>query len=144
MRMAHLVAKRSSCSRRQVGAVLVRDRIPLMQAYNGTPTGALNCDEGGCPRCASDEPSLSGYGWCLCVHAEVNAVALAAHEGISIKGTTLYCTLRPCMDCLKAIVQAGVREIYYAQDFRYPDHIEDAYMTLIEGLKLYYQQLPEE
>lgn len=144
MALAHLTAKRSSCSRRQVGAVLVRDRIPLMQAYNGTPMGAINCDDGGCPRCASDEPSYSGYGWCLCVHAEVNAVALAAHEGIAVRGATLYCTLRPCLDCLKAVVQAGIRTIYYAETFDYPEHIESAYWGLAQQVGVVLALLPGE
>ncbi|MCM2270454.1 MAG: dCMP deaminase family protein, partial [Thermoanaerobaculia bacterium] len=99
--IAQAVAARASCLRRQVGAVIVVDNAILATGYNGTPMGVTNCDQGGCPRCASDAPVGAGYDACICVHAEQNAIAFAARHGNATKGGTLYTTLRPCFGCAK-------------------------------------------
>ncbi|WIG57670.1 MAG: hypothetical protein OJF49_000415 [Ktedonobacterales bacterium] len=129
--IAWVVASRANCLRRAVGALIVMDKRIVSTGYNGTPFGVLNCDEGGCPRCASDVPAQAGYDWCLCVHAEQNAIALAARQGTATDGAYLFVTLRPCFGCLKEAVQAGIREIVYDQSFEYHADLEDAYQSLL-------------
>ena len=140
--IARVVASRSSCSRRTVGALIVMDRRIVSTGYNGTPFGVKNCDEGGCPRCSSDAPVQAGYDWCLCVHAEQNAIALAARQGTATDGASLYVTLRPCFGCLKEAVQAGIREIVYDQPFDYSPDLEGAYQSLIEQSGMTLRQVP--
>ena len=116
MDIAQVAASRSNCSRRQVAAVLVRDKRIISTGYNGTPRGVRNCNEGGCPRCNSDAPSGSHLTECLCSHAEENAIVQAAYHGIMVKGATLYTTYSPCLLCAKMIINAGIEEVvYYAR-----------------------------
>jgi len=119
MQMAVLAASRSTCLRRHVGAVVVKERMVLSTGYNDTPRGLPNCGGGGCPRCASDAPSGSGLETCLCLHSEQNAIIQAAYHGVSIAGATIYTTHQPCLTCAKMIVNAGIRRIVFAGD--YPD-----------------------
>lgn len=119
MRIAEVVASRSNCSRRQVAAVIVRDQRIISTGYNGTPRGVKNCFDGGCPRCASDAPSGSELGECICNHAEENAIVQAAYHGISVKNATLYCTLSPCLICAKMILNAGIREVIYETEYSF-------------------------
>lgn len=140
--IAWVVASRSSCSRRSVGALIVMDRRIVSTGYNGTPFGVKNCNEGGCPRCASETLSGAGYDWCLCVHAEENAIALAARQGTATDGASLFVTLRPCFGCLKEAVQAGIREIVYDRPFDYDADLEAAYQTLLAGSGLALRQHP--
>jgi dCMP deaminase len=119
MRMAVLAASRSTCRRRHVGAVIVKDRMVLSTGYNDTPRGLPNCGDGGCARCASDAPSGSGLDTCLCLHAEQNGIIQAAYHGVAVVGATIYTTHQPCLTCAKMIVNAGVRRIVFAGD--YPD-----------------------
>ncbi|HEV8192493.1 MAG TPA: dCMP deaminase family protein [Ktedonobacterales bacterium] len=129
--IAWVVSSRSNCLRRKVGSIIVVERRIVSTGYNGTPFGVKNCDEGGCPRCASDLPRQAGYDWCLCVHAEQNAIALAARQGTATEGSLLYVTLRPCFGCLKEAVQAGIREVVYDQPFDYQPDFEVAYQQLL-------------
>ncbi len=129
--IAATVSRRSSCMRRQVGALIVVDKAIIATGYNGTPMGVRNCDAGGCPRCASDAPPGSGYDACICVHAEQNAIVLAARHGNATKGGVLYTTLRPCFGCAKEAIQAGIREVVFAQPFGYGPDLEDVYRRLI-------------
>lgn len=131
MNIAWVVSSRSNCLRRAVGALVVVRRTVISTGYNGTPFGVKNCDEGGCPRCASDLPRQNGYDWCLCVHAEQNAIALAARQGTATEGGSLYVNLRPCFSCLKEMVQAGVREVVYDQPFDYSPDLEESYQMLL-------------
>ena len=117
MEIAQVVAKRSNCSRRQVAAVIVKDNHLLSTGYNGTPRGVRNCNEGGCPRCASNAPSGTGLGECICSHAEENSITQAAYHGISTKDATIYVTLSPCLMCAKMIVNAGIREVVYDEEY---------------------------
>jgi dCMP deaminase len=130
--IARAVAARASCSRRQVGAVIVVDNAIIATGYNGTPMGVRNCDEGGCPRCSSDAPVGAGYDACICVHAEQNAIVFAARHGNATKGGTLYSTLRPCFGCLKESIQAGLRRIVFAEPFAYEAELEAVYRRLVE------------
>jgi dCMP deaminase len=129
--IAWVVASRSSCIRRRVGALIVVERRIISTGYNGTPFGVKNCDEGGCPRCASDTPQGAGLEYCLCVHGEQNAIALAARQGTATQDASLYVTTRPCFNCLKESVQAGIREVVYDQPYDYDDELEDAYQSLL-------------
>lgn len=119
MNIAHVVASRGNCSRRQVAALIVRDRRIISTGYNGTPRGVKNCFEGGCPRCASDAPSGSALGDCICCHAEENAITQAAFHGIAVADAMLYCTLSPCLLCAKMIINAGIREVVYEEEYRF-------------------------
>jgi dCMP deaminase len=129
--IAGTVSQRSNCIRRHVGAVIVVDKAIIATGYNGTPMGVRNCAEGGCPRCASDAPPGSGYDACICVHAEQNAIVLAARHGNATNGGLLYTTLRPCFGCAKEAIQAGIREIVFDQPFGYGPDLEEVYRRLI-------------
>ena len=113
MAIAHVVASRSTCSRRQVAAVIVKDNRIISTGYNGTPRGITNCNEGGCPRCNSTVPSGKSLDECLCSHAEENAITQAAYHGISVKGATLYTTFSPCLMCAKMIINSGIACVVY-------------------------------
>lgn len=115
MEIAGLVAQRSTCQRRNVGAVLVRDRRILASGYNGAPSGMEHCTLQGCLREQMDIPSGERYELCRSVHAEQNAIIQAAKHGISIEGATLYCTHAPCLICAKMLVQAGIRKAFYLE-----------------------------
>ena len=130
--IARAVAARASCRRRQVGAVIVVDNSIVATGYNGTPMGVTNCDEGGCPRCASDAAVGAGYDTCICVHAEQNAIVFAARHGNATKGGTLYSTLRPCFGCLKEAIQAGLVRLVFAESFAYEPELEEVYRRLVE------------
>jgi len=136
--IAREAAKRSNCIRRQVGAIIVKDRAIISTGYNGTPMGVTNCCDGGCLRCQSDVPPGEGYDTCICVHAEENAIVLAARHGNSTNGGVLYSTLRPCFGCVKLCIQAGIKEIIYDQDFKYEPELEAAYEALVleAGLRM--------
>ena len=121
MDIAHVAASRSNCSRRQVAAVVVRDKQIISTGYNGTPRGIKNCSEGGCPRCNSDVPSGQGLHQCLCSHAEENAIVQAAYNGIMLKGATLYTTYSPCLLCAKMIINAGIVEVVYHEHYTIDD-----------------------
>ena len=121
MEMAHVVAKRSTCLRRKVGAILVKDRHILSTGYNGAPKGLKHCSEVGCLRENLDIPSGERHELCRGLHAEQNAIIQAAVFGVSIKESTLYCTNTPCVVCVKMLINAGVREIIFSGD--YPDNL---------------------
>ena len=136
--IAQAVAARASCSRRRVGAVIVVQNAIIAAGYNGTPMGVRNCCDGGCPRCASDAPPGAGYDTCVCVHAEQNAIVLAARHGSATDGGTLYTTLRPCFGCAKEAIQAGIREVVFDEPYEYGEGLEQAYRRLIaeSGIRL--------
>ena len=140
--IAWVVSGRANCLRRRVGSLIVVERRIVSTGYNGTPFGVRNCDEGGCPRCASAQPSQAGYDWCLCVHSEQNAIALAARQGTATEGASLYVTLRPCFGCLKEAVQAGIREIVYDRPFDYQDDLEGSYQSLLRQSGIQMRQHP--
>jgi dCMP deaminase len=119
MNIAHVVKTRGNCSRRKVAAVVVADRRIVSTGYNGTPRGVRNCCDGGCERCASDAPSGSGLSECICCHAEENAITQAAYHGTRLKGASIYCTLSPCLTCAKMIINAGIAEVIYDQEYQF-------------------------
>ncbi len=132
MNIAHVVKTRSSCSRRQVAAVIVKDRRVISTGYNGTPRGVPNCDEGGCPRCASDVPSGTGLGDCICCHAEENAITQAALHGISVADGMMYVTISPCLTCARMIINAGIREVVFEGDYTFTEQTK----TLLDAAKV--------
>ena len=113
------VRARANCKGSHIGAVLAREGHIVSTGYNGTPHGTTNCDAGGCDRCSNREqyPSGTGYDLCICVHAEQNALLSAARFGISVDGSLLYTTWRPCFGCTKEMLQAGVRGVRYGADW---------------------------
>jgi dCMP deaminase len=121
MDIARLVARRSTCLRRQVGAVVVKEKHILATGYNGTPSGITHCAEVGCLRQQLGIPSGERHELCRGLHAEQNAIIQAAKHGVNITGSTLYCTNSPCVICSKMIINAGVRKIVYLEG--YPDSL---------------------
>ena len=119
MRITKLVATRSSCLRRSVGAVLVKDKRILATGYNGAPAGMAHCEEAGCLRDQLHIPSGERHELCRGLHAEQNAIIQAARQGTEIKDSTLYCTTAPCSLCAKMLINAGVTRLVY--EGSYPD-----------------------
>lgn len=120
MEITVVVSRRATCLRRQVGAILVKDRRILTTGYNGPPAGLPHCDElGGCLRDRLGVPSGERMEISRALHAEQNALVQAARHGINVKGATLYCTNAPCFTCAKMLVNAGIEEIIYLEE--YPD-----------------------
>ena len=117
MEIALLVARRSTCLRRMVGAVIVKDKRILSTGYNGAPSGVRHCIETGCLREQLKVPSGQRHELCRGIHAEQNAIIQAAYHGVSIKGATLYCTNLPCSICSKMIINAGIRCILYQSGY---------------------------
>jgi dCMP deaminase len=117
-----VVARRSTCLRRQVGAILVRDKRILTTGYNGPPRGLRHCGElGGCRRELWGVPSGERHELCRALHAEQNAIIQAALHGVSVTGATLYITNQPCALCAKMLINAGVERVVYQGD--YPDEL---------------------
>ena len=123
MDMAVLTAKRSTCLRRQVGAVIVKDRHMIASGYNGAPRGINHCGdrEGGCLRQQLGVPSGEKHELCRALHAEQNAIIQAAIHGQSIEGGTIYVTNQPCVICAKMIINAGIGRIVVKEG--YPDEL---------------------
>jgi dCMP deaminase len=120
MRMADLVATRSTCLRRQVGAVVVKEKRVLTTGYNGAPKGLKHCAEVGCVRTQNNIESGTRHELCRGVHAEQNAVIQAAYFGASIKDASIYTTNFPCVMCAKILVNAGIIEVVYKDDYEDP------------------------
>ena len=129
MEMAHLAAKRSTCLRRKVGAVIVKDKRVLTTGYNGAPKGLEHCEVTGCIREQLKVPSGERHELCRGVHAEQNAIIQAAVFGVSIKDAIIYITNYPCSVCAKIMLNAGITEVVY--DGEYKDDL--AIKLLAEG-----------
>jgi dCMP deaminase len=117
MSIAKVVATRSNCIKRKVAAIIVKDKRVVSTGYNGTPRGAKNCNEGGCPRCNSMALSGTALDECLCCHGEENAITQAAYHGTALKGAILYTTFAPCLLCTKMIINSGIVEVVYNQEY---------------------------
>jgi dCMP deaminase len=113
MEIARLVVSRSTCLRRQVGAVIVKDKKILATGYNGAPSGLAHCIDVGCLRDTLGIPSGERHELCRGLHAEQNAIIQAAYHGVSINGATLYCTNFPCIICTKMLINAGITRVVY-------------------------------
>jgi len=121
MDITKVVATRSTCLRRQVGAVIVKGKRLLTSGYNGAPQGLRHCGEAGCLRTVRAVPSGERHELCRGTHAEQNAIVQGALYGVAIEGATLYCTHQPCTSCTKMIINAGIRRIVYL--YPYPDEL---------------------
>ena len=117
MELAFLASKRSTCTRRSVGAIIVRDTRVISTGYNGPPRGSEHCDVSGCIREELNVPSGQRAELCRGIHAEQNAIIQAAVFGVSVVGGTLYCTNHPCSICAKMIINSGIREVVYMEDY---------------------------
>lgn len=113
LRMARIWSENSYCKRRQVGALIVKDKSIISDGYNGTPSGFENC-------CEDEENVTKPY----VLHAEANAITKVAKSSNSSEGATLYVTASPCIECAKLIIQAGIRRVVYSEQYRYTDGIE--------------------
>lgn len=121
MEIARIVSMRSTCLRRNVGAVIVKDKRILASGYNGAPSGLKHCAEVSCLREKMNIASGERHELCRGLHAEQNAIIQAAYHGVSINGAELYCTHLPCSICIKMLINAGIREIFYEEG--YPDEL---------------------
>lgn len=121
MDIAHLVSQRSSCLRRKVGAIVVKDKRVLSTGYNGAPTGVRHCEETGCLRQKMNVPSGQRHELCRGLHAEQNSFLQAALHGVSLKDSMMYITVTPCIICAKMIINAGIKEIVI--EGNYPDEM---------------------
>ena len=113
LRMARIWSENSYCTRRQVGALVVKDKMIISDGYNGTPSGFENV-------CEDDSGVTKPY----VLHAEANAITKIARSGNNSEGATLYVTDSPCIECAKLIIQAGIRRVIYARDYRLTDGID--------------------
>ncbi|MFO7896301.1 MAG: cytidine/deoxycytidylate deaminase family protein [Candidatus Cloacimonadales bacterium] len=121
MKMATLAAERSTCLRRKVGAIIVRNNQILSTGYNGAPKNVPHCAETGCLRAQMKVPSGERHELCRGVHAEQNAIIQAAVNGTSISEAVLYCTNQPCIICSKLLINSEIKTIYIAE--AYPDEL---------------------
>jgi dCMP deaminase len=121
MEIVDLIKTRSTCLRRQVGALIVKDKRILATGYNGAPMGCKHCSEVGCIREKLQIPSGQRHELCRAIHAEQNAIVQAAHSGTSVSGGTLYVTHQPCVLCAKMAINAGIKKIVFKGD--YPDEL---------------------
>ncbi|HAJ56287.1 MAG TPA: cytidine deaminase [Candidatus Omnitrophica bacterium] len=119
LEIARLVSKRSTCLRRKVGALVVKDRRILATGYNGTPSGIKHCSEAGCLRERLSVPSGERHELCRGLHAEQNVLLQASLHGVSLKGSVIYVTNQPCIICAKMIINAGIKEVVMSD--HYPD-----------------------
>lgn len=125
--ITQVVASRSTCCRRHVGAVIVKERRLLTSGYNGAPRGLAHCQEVGCLREKLGIPSGERHELCRGTHAEQNAIVQAAVYGVAIDGGTLYCTHHPCSGCTKLLINAGIVRIVYLNG--YPDELSAALLA---------------
>ncbi len=136
MKIASVVATRSTCLRHNVGSVIVRDKRIISTGYNGAPTGLPHCLEIGCSR--EGVESGTHHERCRAVHAEQNAIIQAAIHGVSTVGSTLYCTHQPCVLCAKMIINAQIMRVVYG--ISYPD---DEALKFLELAGIEVLQLPD-
>ncbi len=133
MEITHLVATRSTCVRRQVGAVIVKDKRILSTGYNGAPQGMAHCLDIGCLREKLNIPSGQRHELCRALHAEQNAIIQAATSGTNIQGADIYVTHFPCSLCMKMIINSSLEAIYYAAG--YPDELSKEFASE-SGIKM--------
>ncbi len=127
MNITFLVAERSTCLRRKVGAIAILDCRILATGYNGAPAGVRDCLEIGCLREELGVPSGQRHEICRGLHAEQNVIIQAALHGVSIRGADIYCTTQPCLICAKMLINAQVENVYYAT--AYPDELSTELMA---------------
>lgn len=135
MDIVGVVQSKSDCISRKNGTVIVHNRQILSTGYNGAPSGYVNCNEGGCRRCDNKQiESGQMLHECICVHAEINAITQAAKHGVSIDHAFMFTEWSPCMDCAKAIIQAGIKQVYFTGEYPAPGAIE---LMSTTGIRIY-------
>jgi len=136
MRLAFTAATRSTCNRRKVGAVAIREKRVIATGYNGAPRGSKHCTGSKCYREQNNIPSGEREERCWAVHAEQNILAQCARFGINIEGCALYCTTKPCVTCLKMLINSGVDKVVYYYDYPstsfYDEVAESDYIQLVQ------------
>ncbi|MFP4657177.1 MAG: deoxycytidylate deaminase [Desulfonatronovibrionaceae bacterium] len=137
MQIARLVSERSTCLRRRVGAVAVKDKRILATGYNGAPTGMKHCLDIGCLREQMNIPSGHRHELCRGLHAEQNVIIQAAVHGVSISRASIYCTTQPCLICSKMLINCQIKEIYFANG--YPDELAQ---QMLDEAGVYYRLMP--
>ncbi len=140
MNITRLVAERSTCSRRKVGAIAVKNKRILATGYNGAPRNIRDCLEIGCLRERLGIPSGQRHELCRGLHAEQNVIVQAAVHGISLEGSTIYCTHQPCLICTKMLLNCGVSAVFYAAP--YPDPMAEE-MFAEAGVELAQLSFPD-
>jgi len=130
LELTNVVKKRSTCLRRHVGALIVKDNHILSTGYNGVPTKITHCSEVGCLREKLKVPSGERHELCRGLHAEQNAIIQAALHGVSIKDATIYTNTKPCSICTKMIINAGIKRIVY--EVYYEDKLADSLLSETE------------
>lgn len=133
MGITYMVAERSTCTRRKVGAIAVRDKRILATGYNGAPANISHCLDVGCLRAELGVPSGQRHEICRGLHAEQNVIVQAAVHGVSIAGADIYCTTQPCLICAKMLINCGIKTIFFAEG--YPDDLSET-MFKEAGVKL--------
>lgn len=142
MTLAEQVATRTTCLRRAVGAVVVKDRRILSTGYNGVPSGIPHCAETGCLREKLHVPSGQRHELCRGLHAEQNAIIQAARYGIDISGASIYVTAQPCVVCAKMLINAGIKEVIYKDP--YPDKLSQELIGQSDmKMRVYEDESPE-
>lgn len=134
LKAAYLVSERSTCTRRKVGAIIVRDKIILSTGYNGAPRNIEHCTTKTCIRTKLNIPSGEKHELCRGGHAEANAIAQAAMNGINIKGSTIYCTTQPCVYCAKLMANAGIERIVYSEP--YGKGMDELTLEMLQNIKI--------
>lgn len=142
MEITRVVATRSTCLRRQVGAILVKDRHIIATGYNGAPRGLAHCAEVGCLRMQQGVASGERHELCRALHAEQNAIIQAAVSGVSIEGATLYVNVFPCSLCAKMLINSRIERIVYCAD--YPDELSYSLLQEAEVELVQQEQVPAE
>ncbi|MDD2251877.1 MAG: dCMP deaminase family protein [Dehalococcoidales bacterium] len=135
LKLAAVVAERSTCLRRHVGAVAVRDKHILATGYNGAPAGASDCLELGCLRNENNIPSGQRHEVCRAIHAEQNVIIQAALHGVSLEGATIYATHSPCVLCAKMLVNARIKGYV-----SFGDYSDDTFMQLFKEAGIGYRK----
>ncbi len=133
IKITQVVAERSTCLKRLVGAIIVKDNRILTTGYNGAPKGFRHCAQTGCIRQAQNIPSGQRHELCRGLHAEQNAIIQAAWHGVTIEGATMYVTYHPCVICVKMMINAGIKKLVY--EGKYPDKLA-ADMIAESGLEV--------
>jgi dCMP deaminase len=138
MSLLDVIKTRSTCLRRQVAAVIVRDKKIIATGYNGAPKGVFHCEQVGCLRDQLKIPSGERHELCRGIHAEQNAIIQASVHGVSIEGSDIYITHSPCILCSKMLINAGIKRIVYQGD--YPDKLaldmlDEAGVTVVKYIK---------
>lgn len=137
LNLSEVVRERSNCLRMSTGAVLIKDKRIIATGYNGTPSGTKNCFEGGCERCLKRHKEnlkeYEGKELCVCIHAEQNALLQSALHGMSTNTSVLYTTTSPCLQCAKALINTGVKEVIYIDDHYSKEHPDNLGIKLLKS-----------